>query len=204
MTRKQLPSPAMIVACLSLVVAIGGTAYAASKINGKDIRKDSITGKQIKERTVKKVASAKKATKARTASTANSAQRIAGQNVDDLKVRWLLLDEGGRIEEQSGGFSVIDAYGADANVYIDAGEDTLGHGLLATIAINNRLDTYAPSGPDPNFAGQVGIGRCQTNSIECASAGAKNATSFVVSPRNADGSATTSSSRKRVYVLFTE
>ena len=119
-------------------------------------------------------------------------------------MRWLLLDEAGKIEEQSGGFSVIDAYSANSNVYINAGEDTLGHGLLATIAINNRLDTYAPSGPDPNFAGQVSIGRCQTNSIECAPAGAKNATSFVVSPRNVDGSATTPSTRKRVYVLFTE
>ena len=62
----------MVVACLALIVAIGGSAYAASKINGKDIRKDSITGKQIKEKTVKKVASAKKATTAKTASMANT------------------------------------------------------------------------------------------------------------------------------------
>ena len=65
MSRRKLPSPAMIVACLALMVAIGGSAYAASKINGKDIKKDTVTGKQIKEKTVKNVASAKKAKKAK-------------------------------------------------------------------------------------------------------------------------------------------
>jgi hypothetical protein len=53
MKRKlRLPSPAMIVALLALCVALGGSAYAASKINGKNIRNGTITGKKIKNRTI--------------------------------------------------------------------------------------------------------------------------------------------------------
>ena len=104
---KKLPSPAMIVACLAMIAAIGGTAYAASKINGKDIKSNSVTGKQIDEKTVKNVASAKKAktaktatmadtaTNATTADSAKDADAVGGQDPEDLKVRWLLLNEQG-------------------------------------------------------------------------------------------------------------
>src|SRR3954452_13698656 len=52
------PSPAMIVACISLFVAVGGVGYAAATIGsgqiknnsvrGKDIRNSTITGKDVK------------------------------------------------------------------------------------------------------------------------------------------------------------
>ncbi|MEO7197638.1 MAG: hypothetical protein ABIZ50_04120 [Solirubrobacterales bacterium] len=196
--RKGLPSPAMIVACLALIVAIGGSAYAASKINGKQIKSDSITGKQIKEKTVKGVASAKKAKLAR------DSKRLGGEKGKKYKVRWLLLDELGNIEEQSGGFSVLDGYKTNQNVYIDTGEATEGHGLTATIAINNKKDLYGPVGADTNFQGEVSVARCQTTAVECAPANAKNPNAIVVSPRNSDGSATGAATRKRVYVELTE
>jgi hypothetical protein len=47
-----MPSPAMIVALLALCVALGGTGYAASKINGKNIRNGTIAGKKLKNRTI--------------------------------------------------------------------------------------------------------------------------------------------------------
>jgi hypothetical protein len=52
--RKKIgmPSPAMIVALLALCVALGGSAYAAGKINGKNIRNGTITGKKVKNRTI--------------------------------------------------------------------------------------------------------------------------------------------------------
>ena len=37
--RSRRPSPAMIVALLALMVALGGTAYAAQHINGGAIQK---------------------------------------------------------------------------------------------------------------------------------------------------------------------
>jgi hypothetical protein len=50
--RIGMPSPAMVVALLALCVALGGTGYAATKINGKNIRNGTITGKKIKNRTI--------------------------------------------------------------------------------------------------------------------------------------------------------
>jgi hypothetical protein len=42
------PSPAMIVAIIALIVALGGTAYAAKKIGSKQLKKNAVTTKKIK------------------------------------------------------------------------------------------------------------------------------------------------------------
>jgi hypothetical protein len=52
--RRLLPTPSMAVALLALIVAMSGSAYAAAKINGKNIVKGSITSKQIKDRSIQK------------------------------------------------------------------------------------------------------------------------------------------------------
>jgi hypothetical protein len=48
---KRRPSPGMIVALIALVVALGGTAYAA-QINGNSIMKQSIGGGKLKKNTL--------------------------------------------------------------------------------------------------------------------------------------------------------
>lgn len=199
MSRSKLPSPAMIVACLALIAAIGGSAYAASQINGKNIKKNTITGKQIKEKTVKNVKSAKKAKKAK------DANKVGGLKAKDLTTRWLLIGGNGQIVEQSGGFEILDGYVTNNNVYIDLGESTEGHGFEATIAIVNQGDVYSPAGvTDTNFQGEVSVARCQTSMVECAPANSKNGDAFVVSPRNSDGTPTSATTRKAVYVTVTE
>jgi hypothetical protein len=45
--RRWMPSPAMIVAILALIVALGGSAYAASKISGTQIKNNSISLKKL-------------------------------------------------------------------------------------------------------------------------------------------------------------
>jgi len=52
--RRQLksPSPSTAVALLALFVALGGTGYAAVKINGKNIKARTITGKKLKSKTL--------------------------------------------------------------------------------------------------------------------------------------------------------
>lgn len=221
--KKMLPSPAMVIACLALVAAIGGSAYAASKINGKTIKSNTVTGKQIKESTVKNVASAKTATTADSATTADTAKTadsatdattVGGQKPEDLGVRWLLLNEQGQIEDQSGGFTVLDAYDTNANAYIDAGETLVGKGLTASIAIQNQIDLDpATMGIQGNFGGEVSVTRCQiAGVVECAPANAKNVNALVVSPRNSDGTANAipspgtgpGTATKRVYVQITE
>jgi hypothetical protein len=79
-----------VIAMVALFVALGGSVYAASKINGKSIKKDSVPGnriksdslkgKQIKEAKLAQVPSAAQAdnaTSADNATTADSAQPVA-------------------------------------------------------------------------------------------------------------------------------
>lgn len=52
-TLKNLrPSPSMVVSILALVVALGGTAYAAQSINGGSIQKQSIGAGKLKHKTL--------------------------------------------------------------------------------------------------------------------------------------------------------
>lgn len=88
---RRLPSPALFVASVALVFAVaGGVSFAASKINGGKIKKNSlsgnrlkkntVTGKQIKESSLGKVPSATNATNANHANTADTANALSGGN----------------------------------------------------------------------------------------------------------------------------
>lgn len=46
--RPSLPSPALLIACLALFVALGGTVLAATKIDGRTIRVKSLPGDRLK------------------------------------------------------------------------------------------------------------------------------------------------------------
>ena len=49
--RRLVPSPAMVVALVALVMAMGGSAYALV-ITGKSIRNGTVTGKDLKNRSI--------------------------------------------------------------------------------------------------------------------------------------------------------
>ncbi|ABL83225.1 MULTISPECIES: hypothetical protein [unclassified Nocardioides] len=51
--RRLIPSPAMVVACLALVLSLGGVSYAASRIGTKDIANSAITSVKIKDGAVR-------------------------------------------------------------------------------------------------------------------------------------------------------
>ena len=139
--------------------------------------------------------------------TGLNADRVDGVEAAALKSRWLLVNEAGQIEEQSGGFTILDAYQTNQNVYIDSGASLEGKGLQATIAIQNKINTGgADDAPDPNFQGEVSVARCQTVAVECAPPSSKTPNAFVFSARDSGGNATngTSIPRKRVYIQITE
>ncbi len=50
--RIPRPSPALVISVIALFVALGGTVYAAGKINGKTIKVKSLPGNRIKPNTV--------------------------------------------------------------------------------------------------------------------------------------------------------
>ncbi len=51
--RRFLPSPAMVVAVVALVVSLSGSAYAAFVITGKNIKNGTVTGKDIRNRSLR-------------------------------------------------------------------------------------------------------------------------------------------------------
>ncbi|MDQ3102271.1 MAG: hypothetical protein M3Q53_00300 [Actinomycetota bacterium] len=202
--RNLRITPATVIATIALVAAVGGTSYAASKIDTEDIANNAITARQVENDSLKgKDFKAGGLKGSDLADGKIGLKKLSDDAVAALQPRWLLLDEAGQIEEQSGGFTVLDAYVTNNNVYIDAGETLEGHGLTATIAIQNKLNLDAMAGADPSFNGQVSIARCQTAAVECAPANSKVANAFVVSPRQDDGTATGPGSRERVYVQIT-
>lgn len=50
--RLSKPSPALVIACLALVMSMAGTGYAAAKINGKNIKKGTVSGTALKKNTL--------------------------------------------------------------------------------------------------------------------------------------------------------
>ena len=194
----------MVVAVVALIAALGGSAYAATKIGTEDIANDAITARQVQNDSLKGKDFKEGGLKGSDIKDNSiTIKDLKEDLVASLKPRWLLLNEKGEIEEQSGGFTVLDAYSTNQNVYIDAGSSLENHGLFATIALQNKLELDNTPGPDPSFNGQVSIARCQTAAVECAPANAKNANAFVVSPRQDDGTATDADTRERVYVQIT-
>jgi len=147
------------------------------------------------------------------------ADTVDGASAEGLRTRWVLVNAAGQIEAQSGGFTVASGYqpnpiGAEANVYINANEDLSNNGLTATIALQNAVDQDGngnmngrQDGADANaeFSGEITATRCGiTGVVTCAPAGTNNANHFVVSPRLSNGERTTSTNRKRFYVIVSE
>jgi hypothetical protein len=79
---RRRPSPAMVVALIALFVALGGPADARKLLDGKLLRKGSVTGRAIKDHSIAKADLTNGAVRSLTATTANSvgsAQLIDGQ-----------------------------------------------------------------------------------------------------------------------------
>jgi hypothetical protein len=90
MRTKLHPSPAMAVALLALFVALGGTSYAVSRIDGRrlekasvsgaKLRKNTLTGREVREATLGRVTAA---LRAESATRATSADRSATAGLAD-------------------------------------------------------------------------------------------------------------------------
>lgn len=218
--RTPKITPSIIISILALVIALGGTSYAAVKINGKNIQAKSIAASKIKKESIgsNRIKDGKL-----------KAKDLAPGVVKNA--RWALVGTNGQITAQSGGFTVVAGYPtlpntavapapdnslrANGNVYINAGDDLSDNGITASIVLQNTVDLDGggmagrTAGPDANteFSGEISVSRCNvaggTGPTACAPTGAQNATSFVVSPRLSDGQVTTDANRKAFYVIVT-
>ena len=221
--RLSKPSPSLAVSVLALVVATGGTSYAAAMIGSADIKDDSVRSVDVKDGTLRKIDLRFDATGPEGPAGPEGPQGPEGPAGTS---RWVLVNAAGEIEAQSGGFTVTAAYPvlpntapnggdntlrANGNVYINAGEDLTDNGIVASVALQNTVDQNgdtnvngrAPgSDANPEFSGEIGVSLCGLPGTACAPPDTGNTNTFVVSPRLSDGGVTTDGNRKRFYVIF--
>jgi hypothetical protein len=219
----------MAVSIMALVVASTGTSYAAGLIGSDDIKNNSVTSMDIKDRTLKgrdiknSVIGSNKIRNGSLKSRDFKAGQLPAGAVGPAGPagvgRWALVDATGAIIAQSGGCSVTAGYvasppAANGNVYINAGENLANNGVIATIALQNTVDQSTPpdmimngrapgSDANPEFSGEISAAVCTPGVVNCAPPGTGNTNHLVVSPRNSDGSFTTDGARKRFYVVVT-
>ena len=158
--RLRPPSPALAIAVLALVVALGGSAYAVSQINGSTIKRRSIpgdrirnnalTGAQINEARLGRVNEAKNATNSKfalrasaadsagnalNAGSARSADTLAGSPPSAFqgRIRWAVVNASGTVVDQSGGIASPAVHTGGSSTYvIDFGADLSHKALLVT------------------------------------------------------------------------
>ena len=98
--RMNWPSHATVVAYLALFVALGGSVYAAGKLNGKQIKPNTIPGNRLKANSV-----TGKQINASTLGTVPNASLLGGRDPGAFqqRVRWAIVDSAGNVLAQSGG-----------------------------------------------------------------------------------------------------
>jgi hypothetical protein len=214
------PSPALLVSTAALVVALGGTSYAALQVTSANIKNGTITSVDVKNGTLK-------GKDIKDASIGASELKAGVIPAVPAGARWALVNAAGQIEAQSGGFSVVAAYPtlantavlpapdnslrANGNVYISAGEPLANNAITATVVLQNTLDQNgdmimngrAPGdNANPEFSGEIAVSQCGTPITGCAPPGTAVNSVFVVSPRLSNGGVTTDPNRKRFYVVI--
>src|SRR5437870_6993515 len=139
--RRFIPSPALVVACTALFVALAGTGYAALVLP-----KNSVTTVQVKDFSLL----AKDFKRGQLPAGKPGPAGPAGPGA-----RWALVAPSGAIIAQSGGISARHA--GDGYYVLDFGASVQGHLILAS---------YSRSSDDRDPPGAIRAGTCTTASNE--------------------------------------
>jgi hypothetical protein len=142
--RRFAPSPAFVVACVALLVALAGTGYAALKLP-----KNSVTTVQVKDYSLLSRDFKRGQLRAGPQGPAGPAGP-AGPGA-----KWALVAPGGAIIAQSGGIS--SRHVGDGFYALDFGASVQGHLILAS---------YSRSSDDRGGPGELRAGPCTTATNE--------------------------------------
>lgn len=151
-------------------------------LDGTDIKINRVGGNAVKEEVleVSKLKKVPSAAAADTAGTALNSGALGGQPPAAYTTRWALVNEAGAIEAQSGGFSIVNCYSANANCYLNAGGDVRGKGMSATISVANTDGSNI-------LSGEAGVAACGATTVACAPPGTEDNNVLVVAPRDSAG-----------------
>ncbi len=183
--RKRIgrPSPAMVVAMTALVVALAGSAYAAVKIGGKNIKPNAIKTSKIKNGAVtgpKLAAGAVSA--ANLAPGAIPANSLADGSVTTAKIG------DGAVTTAKIGDGAVTAAKLDPNERADAFTSSHGQVSLPTAVETTAMQTALPVPGNYvlTVSGEIGNASGAANFIACSLLDAND-------PLASSGSATTNS-----------
>jgi hypothetical protein len=143
-SRKRAPSPALVVACLALAVALGGTGYAAITLP-----RNSVTTVQVKDFSLLSRDFKRGQIPAGPQGPPGPAGPAGGG------AKWALVAPSGNIIAQSGGITARRA--GDGYYVLDFGAPVTGHLILAS---------YSRSSDDRGARGTIWAGTCTTSSNE--------------------------------------
>ncbi len=159
-------------------------------LRGVDIRNGSITTKDIRDGTLKDediagVSGAKvegpvaEATNAVSADSAANADRLGDLEPEEYQtaIRWVRVNAGGTITEQSGGFSMQDT--DTGSHWINTGETAVGKALIATSEWNSGT----------NDGSVISVVRCDasTGGVACSGTGADTPSHVFVGTTDGSG-----------------
>jgi hypothetical protein len=142
--RRLVPSPAMVVACLALVVGLAGTGYAVTRLP-----RNSVTTVQVKDFSLL----ARDFKRGQLPAGPQGPAGPAGPAGPGAK--WALVSPSGAIIAQSGGISSRRA--GNGYYVLDFGASVQGHLILAS---------YSRSSDDRSAPGGIRAGTCTTASNE--------------------------------------
>ncbi len=170
--------------------AVAKSEIRKNAVGHAELRRGSVRGEEVDEATLGKVPSAA------------AADTVGGKSAGQLDTRWALIAENGTIERQTGGFTILNCYTANANCYIDAGEDVTNNGMHAQIVVANTDGSAI-------LSGETGVAPCGATFVACAPPGAESNNVLVVAPRASDGTVPggvappTAANAARFYVFVT-
>jgi hypothetical protein len=188
---SRRPSPALGVAVLALFISLGGVSYgvATGSIDSREIKNNTVRGKDIRTNTIRG-----RDVRESSLGTVRNSSKVDGRDAEDLATRYALVDESGRIVQQTGGFKLVDCFQTNANCYIDAGEDVRNNASHAQIAIQNVDGS-------PRLSGEIGTAPCGTFFVNCAPPNTESNNVIVVAPRDSTGAPPPAGNRFRFYVF---
>jgi hypothetical protein len=145
--RRLTPSPALVVACVALLVALAGTGYAAVTLP-----RNSVTTVQVKDFSLL----ARDFKRGQLPAGKQGPPGPAGPaGPAGAGAKWALVGPSGNIIAQSGGITARRA--GDGYYVLDFGASVAGHLILAS---------YSRSSDDRNARGSVWAGPCTTATNE--------------------------------------
>jgi hypothetical protein len=141
---RRRPSPAMVVAIIALFVALGGPAQARKLLDGKLLRKGSVTSRAIKDHSIAKADLSASAVRALTATPARS---VGSSQLIDGQVRAPDIGAGAvGVAQLAAGSVTASKLAADS-----VGNGSVANGSLQTVDIGSFAGSLRPV-PDFTFS----------------------------------------------------